>query len=55
MWNAYKYVALLGKDNKIRVIDFGQVNSSQADKLVNLIINKLRQSDDVIDIINRSC
>jgi hypothetical protein len=52
VWNAYKYVALLGKDNKIRVIDFGQVNSSQADKLVNLIINKLRQSDDVIDIIN---
>lgn len=23
VWNAYKYVALLGKDNKIRVIDFG--------------------------------
>ena len=52
VWNAYKYVALLGKDNKIRVIDFGQVNSSQADKLVNLIINKLRQSDDIIDNIN---
>ena len=52
VWNAYKFVALLGKDNKIRVIDFGQVNSSQADKLVNLIINRLRQSDDVIDTIN---
>ena len=52
VWNAYKFVALLGKDNKIRVIDFGQVNSTQADKLVNLIINRLRQSDDVIDNIN---
>ena len=52
VWNAYKYVAFLGKDNKIRVTDFGQVNSSQADKLVNLIINKLRQSDDIIDYIH---
>jgi hypothetical protein len=52
VWNAYKFIALLGKDNKIRIIDFGQVNSTQADKLVNLIINRLRQSDDVIDNIN---
>jgi len=52
VWNAYKFVALLGKDNKIHVIDFGQVNSSQADKLVNLIISRLRQSGEVIDTIN---
>ena len=52
VWNAYKYVALLDKNNQIRVIDLGQVNSSQADKLVKLIINKLRQSDDIIDTIN---
>jgi hypothetical protein len=49
VWNAYKYVALLGKDNKILVIDFGQVNSSQSTKLVGLSINRLRQSDDVIE------
>lgn len=52
VWNAYKFVALLGKDNKIRVIDLGQVNSSQSTTLVSLIINRLRQSDDVIDSIN---
>ena len=52
VWNAYKFVALLGKDNKIRVIDFGQVNSTQSTTLVGLIINRLRQSDDVIDSIN---
>jgi hypothetical protein len=52
VWNAYKFVAFLGKDNKIRVIDFGQVNSTQSTTLVGLIINRLRQSDDVIDSIN---
>ncbi|WP_219724577.1 ATP-binding protein, partial [Fischerella thermalis] len=52
VWNAYKFVALLGKDNKIRVIDFGQVNSTQSTTLVGLIINRLRQSDDVVDTIN---
>jgi hypothetical protein len=51
VWNAYKSVALLGKDNKIRVIDFGQVNSSQSTTLVGLIINRLRQSDDVVETI----
>ncbi|MFM7364361.1 MAG: ATP-binding protein [Cuspidothrix sp.] len=52
VWNAYKFVALLGKDNKIRVNDLGQVNSSQSTTLVSLIINRLRQSDDIIDSIN---
>lgn len=51
VWNAYKFVALLGKDNKIRTIDFGQINSSQCDKLVNLIIHRLSHSDELVQNI----
>ncbi|MDH6098621.1 DUF499 domain-containing protein [Anabaenopsis sp. FSS-46] len=51
VWNAYKHVAFLDKNNEIKCNDLGQFNSSQGDKLVKLIINKLRQSDHVTDSI----
>ena len=41
VWNAYKHVAFLDKNNEINCTDLGQLNSSQGDKLVKLIINKL--------------
>lgn len=49
VWRSYKYIALLGKDNTIRVVDLGQVNSSMAPNLTTLILTRLRQDDDVVD------
>jgi len=47
VWRTYKYVALVGKDNQIRLVDLGLVHSSQAPSLVKLIIDRLRQDGDI--------
>ncbi len=38
---------LLGKDNKMRLVDLGLVHSSAADSMVTLVMNRLRQDGDV--------
>ena len=52
VWRAYKYVALLGKDNQIRVVDLGLVTSSSARSIVDLIMNRLRLDGDVEDAVS---
>ncbi len=52
VWRSYKNIALLGKDNKIRIVDLGMVTSSMARTMVELIINRLRQDGDVEDSIS---
>lgn len=47
VWRTYKNVALLGKDNKVRVVDLGLVHSSQANSLIKLIVDRLRQDGDI--------
>lgn len=47
VWRTYKIVMLLGKDNTLREIDLGLVHSSQADNLVAVILNRLRQDGDI--------
>lgn len=47
VWRTYKNVALLGKDNKVRVTDLGLVHSSQAGSLTALIVERLRQDGDI--------
>ena len=47
VWRTYKNIMLLGKDNKIRVVDLGLVHSSSADSMVDLILNRLRGDDDI--------
>ncbi len=47
VWRTYKNVALLGKDNKIRVVDLGLVHSSQANSMVKLIIDRLDLDGDI--------
>lgn len=46
VWRSYKNIALLGKDNTIRIVDLGLVHSSAADTMVKLILNRLRQDGD---------
>jgi hypothetical protein len=54
VWRTYKNVALLGKNNQLRVSDLGLVHSSQAKSLVELIVDRLRQEGDVEKSISPS-
>jgi hypothetical protein len=47
VWRTYKNLGLLGKDNKLRVVDLGLVHSSAADNLVTYILNRLKQDGDL--------
>jgi hypothetical protein len=52
VWRSYKYLALLGRDNQVQILDLGQVNSSQASSMVQLIINRLRANGELEDSIH---
>lgn len=47
IWRAYRYLYLLGKDNKLRQIDLGQITSSMASSLVELYVNELSRTDEI--------
>lgn len=47
VWRSYKFLLLLGKDNQMRKVDLGLVNSSQAATLVEVILKRLREDGDI--------
>lgn len=47
IWRAYKGVVLLGKDNKLKVVDLGLVTSSGGSSPVDHALNRLQQDGDV--------
>lgn len=47
IWRAYRYLYLLGKDNKLRQIDLGQITSSMANSLIELYLNELGRTDEI--------
>jgi hypothetical protein len=47
IWRSYRYLYLLGKDNKLRPIDLGQITSSMAASLVELYVNELSRTDEI--------
>lgn len=47
VWRTYKNLMLLGKHNKMRLVDLGLVHSSAAESMVTLVMNRLRQDGDV--------
>ena len=47
IWRAYRTLYLLGKDNALRAVEFGQINSSMAESLVGLYLNELMRTDEV--------
>jgi hypothetical protein len=49
IWRAYKHVVLLGKDNQLKEIDLGLVHSSMAGSPTELIVNRLRQDDEITE------
>lgn len=52
VWRSYKKVALLHRDNSIRVLDLGLVHSSAADSLPSLILDRLKREGDIEDTIS---
>ena len=49
LWRAYRYVFLLGKHNELRSLDLGQITSSMAPSLCDLVINALRKDDEITE------
>lgn len=47
IWRAFKFIVLLGKDNKLKIVDLGLVTSSVGSSLVDNVINRLQQDGDV--------
>jgi Protein of unknown function (DUF499) len=48
VWRAYNRLVLLGKENKLRQIDLGRVNVSQATSIISMVLNRLEQDDEVL-------
>jgi hypothetical protein len=47
VWRTYKNIVLLGKDNQLKEVDLGHINSSMANTLVELIVNRLVRDDEI--------
>ena len=47
IFRAYRHVYLLGKDNTLRAIDLGQITSSSAGSITELIFRELEKSDEI--------
>jgi hypothetical protein len=52
IFRTYRHVFLLGKDNKLRPIDLGQITSSSAGSIVELILRELQRCEEVTDGIS---
>jgi hypothetical protein len=51
VWRAYRHVFLLGKDNNVKEIDLGQITSSMAPSISELVINQLMRDDEVSSVV----
>ena len=49
IWRTYRHVFLLNKSNALKDTDLGQINSSMAPTLPDLIVNTLRKDDEITD------
>jgi hypothetical protein len=55
VWRVYNKILLLGRDNKINTFDLGLVTSSAADNMCRMVLNHLRQMDEIVkDVSPRS-
>src|SRR5947209_1987783 len=52
IFRAYRHVYLLGKDNRLRPIDLGQITSSSAGSIVELILRELQRCEEITDGIS---
>lgn len=52
VWQAYNNIALLGKDNQLKVVDLGLLHSSSSESLASLILSNLTGTDDVVKSVS---
>ena len=52
VWRTYNHVVFLGKDGQLKDVSLGLVHSSAAESLVQLIVNRLRQDDEITEGIS---
>lgn len=52
VWRGYKYLLLLAKDNRLKVVDLGLVHSSAADSPIANVLNRLTADGDVEKGVN---
>jgi hypothetical protein len=52
IFRTYRHVYLLGKDNKLMHVDLGQITSSSAGNMVEVILRELHRRDDITDGIS---
>jgi hypothetical protein len=52
VWQAYNTILLLGRDNAIKTIDFGQMHSSSAESLPWMILDHLLKTDEVVKAVS---
>ena len=52
IWRTYRHVALLNKENTLRIMDLGLIHSSAANSMPELILMRLRQGGDVEESIS---
>ncbi|MBY0524639.1 MAG: DUF499 domain-containing protein [Gemmataceae bacterium] len=52
IFRTYRHVYLLGKDHKLRPIDLGQITSSSAGSIVELILRELQRCEEITDGIS---
>lgn len=51
IWRSYRHISLLGKDNKLRQMDLGQITSSMASNIVELYLNELGRTDEITQTV----
>ncbi len=54
VWRTYRFLLLLGKDGALRTVDLGQLNSSQSDTFVSLLVGRLVQDGELVDAVGPS-
>ncbi len=52
VWQAYNTIALLGKDNQLKVVDLGLLHSSSSESLPSLILSNLMRTDEVVKAVS---
>lgn len=54
VWRQYHNLVMLDTENDLRTVNFPYLHSSAAENLAGLIINQLRQSDEIVESISPS-
>ncbi len=52
IWRAYKYLALLAKDNTLQTKDLGRITSSGSQSMTSYLLQELRKSDEVQEVLS---